>query len=101
MLLDGPDSAREKIMEVEKTVLEGGLFGYRFFYPPMRVGEYDVYLNRPVVAYLPAGGNEVDIKADLLYGYMTGYRKNDSRNAAPCGDVAPDVEKGALHFIPE
>jgi len=77
LLLDGPNSTREKILEAEKSILEGGLFGYRFFYPPMRVGEYDLYLHRPLVAYLPAGSDKIEIKTDMLNGYMTGYHKND------------------------
>ena len=77
LLLDGPNATRKKIMEAEKTILEGGLFGYRFFYPPMRVGEYDVYLHRPLVAYLPSGSDNVEIKTDMLKGYITGYHKND------------------------
>jgi hypothetical protein len=70
-------------MEVEKTILEGGLFGYRFFYPPMRAGEYDVYLHRPLVAYLPADSDKVEIKTDMLYGYITGYHKNDREMHQP------------------
>jgi len=31
LLLDGPRAGRRKIMEVEKTLSKGGLFGYRFF----------------------------------------------------------------------
>jgi hypothetical protein len=49
LLLDGPNVTRKKIMEAEKAILEGGLFGYRFFYPPMRVGKSDVYLHRPLI----------------------------------------------------
>jgi hypothetical protein len=78
LLLDGPNATRKKIMEAEKTILEGGLFGYRFFYPPMSVGEYEVYLHRPLVAYLPSGSDKVEIKTDLLHGYITGYLRNDA-----------------------
>ncbi len=77
LLLDGPNATRKKILKAEKTILEGGLFGYRFFSPPMRVSEYDVYLHRPLVAYLPSGSDNVEIEADMLTGYITGYHKND------------------------
>jgi hypothetical protein len=83
LLLDGPNATRKKIMEAEKTILEGGLFGYRFFFPPMNVGEYDVYLHRPLVAYLPAGSDSVVIKTDLLNGYFAGYYKNDREMCHP------------------
>ena len=33
LLLDGPTAKRNKIMEIEKILANGGLFGYRFFYP--------------------------------------------------------------------
>jgi hypothetical protein len=77
LLLDGPNATGKKIIKAEKTILEGGLFGYRFFFPPMRVGEYDVYLHRPLVAYLPSGSDNVEIETDMLNGYLTGYHKND------------------------
>jgi hypothetical protein len=51
LLLDGPKAGRRKLTEVERTLAEGGLFGYRFFYPPMRVGKHEMYLHRPLVAY--------------------------------------------------
>jgi len=83
LLLDGPNATRKKILEAEKTILEGGLFGYRFFFPPMRVGEYDVYLHRPLVAYLPEGADNAEIKTGLLNGYITGYHKNDKEMHHP------------------
>ena len=83
LLLDGPNASGKKIMEVEKTILVGGLFGYRFFYPPMSVGEYDMYLHRPLVAYLPSGSDNIEIKTDMLHGYMTGYHKNDTEMLQP------------------
>jgi hypothetical protein len=83
LLLDGPNATRKNIIDAEKILLEGGLFGYRFFYPPMRVGEYDVYLHRPLVAYLPEGSDNVEIKTDMLNGYITGYHKNDKEMIHP------------------
>jgi hypothetical protein len=83
LLLDGPNADRKKIKEVEKTILEGGLFGYRFFYPPMCAGEYDVYLHRPLIAYLPSGSDNAEIKTDMLKGYITGYHKNDKEMKNP------------------
>ncbi|MGB8490809.1 MAG: M28 family peptidase [Bacteroidales bacterium] len=77
LLLDGPDATRNEIAEAEKTILEGGLFGYRFFFPPMRVGEHEVYLHRIMAACLPSGSDAVEICANNLTGYITGYHKND------------------------
>ncbi len=83
LLLDGPNATRENIMKAEKSILEGGLFGYRFFFPPMRAGEYDIYLHRPLVAYLQTGSDNVVIKTDKLKGYMTGYHRKDRRMYCP------------------
>ncbi|MGZ7079771.1 MAG: hypothetical protein ACXVJT_10190, partial [Thermoanaerobaculia bacterium] len=51
LLLDGPGAGREELMRAAREVDEGGVFGYRFFYPPMRIGSYEVYWHRPVVAW--------------------------------------------------
>src|SRR5205807_6407066 len=51
LLLDGPDSGREEISTVCEMIRHGGLFGYRFMFPPMRVGTYEIYWHRPLVAY--------------------------------------------------
>ena len=97
MLLDGPDATRKKIMEAEKTILEGGLFGYRFFFPPMRVGDYDVYLHRPLIAYLPSGSDNAEIKTDMLKGYLTGYHKNDREMRHPV-EMWPRLLKRELYL---
>ena len=39
-----------------RTVEAGGLFGYRFLFPAMRVGRHEVYWHRPLVAYRDAAG---------------------------------------------
>ncbi len=83
MLLDGPGADRKRILEAERIIIEGGLFGYRFFYPPMKAGEYDVYLHRPLVACLPAGADKPLIRSGLLPGYMTGYHADDREMKNP------------------
>ena len=83
LLLNGPKADRRKIMEVEKTLLKGGLFGYRFFYPPMRVGEHEMYLHRPLVAFAGAQSEKVEIRTGSLYGYITGYHDNDKDMSHP------------------
>ena len=83
LLLDGPNASAVKIIEAEKVILQGGLFGYRFFYPPMKTGKYEVYLHRPLVAYLPAGSDDPVIKPDSLPGYITGYHTDDREMNEP------------------
>jgi len=101
LLLNGPEAGKRKIDEVEKTLLKGGLFGYRIYYPPMRVGEHEVYLNRPLVAFVPKDSDKAEIRSELLYGYMTGYHDNDREMSDPV-ELWPRMQKrdnylSALH----
>jgi len=83
LLLNGPKANRKTIYEVEKIILQGGLFGYRFFYPPMRVGVHDVYLHRPLVGFLPAQSEKIEILPESLFGYFTCYNDNDTGMSDP------------------
>jgi hypothetical protein len=83
LLLDGPGATHRKIQDGEKVILEGGLVGYRFFYPPMRVGYYDIYWHRPLVGYLSAETNNIEIEAEALQGYLTGYQHDDKNMSSP------------------
>jgi len=97
LLLDGPKAGRRKILEVEKILSRGGLFGYRFFFPPMRMGEYELYLHRPLVAYIPLGSNDAVIKTDALYGYITGYHDDDKQMCSPV-ELWPRMQKRELYL---
>ncbi|MCX6254772.1 MAG: M28 family peptidase [Bacteroidia bacterium] len=97
LLLDGPKANRRKIMEVEKTFSKGGLFGYRIFYPPMRVGEHEMYLHRPLVAFVPAQSDTVEIKSESLYGYITGYHDNDTDVSHPV-ELWPRMQKREVYL---
>jgi hypothetical protein len=72
LLLDGPRASRTEIKEALHTVQQGGLFGYRFLYPAMRIGRYEVYWHRPLCAYLTAD-NEAKLIDDAPTGYLTAY----------------------------
>ena len=97
LLLDGPKAGRRKMMEVEKTLLKGGLFGYRFFYPPMRFGEHELYLHRPLVAFVARESDDVVIKAESLYGYITGYHDDDRLKCNPV-ELWPRMQKRELYL---
>ncbi len=73
LLLDGPAGTKKEIHRAEAALSQGGLFGYRFQYPPMRVGGYEVYWHRPLVAYLSATSNAVELLPDAPLGYLTAY----------------------------
>src|SRR5262245_33776289 len=72
LLLDGPIASPDQLKQAMRTVQAGGLFGYRFQWPAMRVGKYEVYWHRPLVAYRDAKG-EVQVVFDAPLGYLTAY----------------------------
>ena len=59
LLLDGPHATPEQLKNAMRTVQAGGLFGYRFQFPAMRVGEHEVYWHRPLVAYRDKAGEPI------------------------------------------
>jgi hypothetical protein len=97
LLLDGPKAGRKKLVEVEKTLASGGLYGYRFYYPPMRVGEHEIYLHRPLVAYAGSQTDTVEVKSGLLYGYIAGYHKSD-RNMSDPVELWPRMLRRELYL---
>lgn len=97
LLLNGPAAGKKRIAEVEKILLKGGLFGYRLFYPPMSVGEHEIYLHRPLVAFVPRGSDKAVIKSESLYGYITGYHCNDTGMADPV-EIWPRMQKRELYL---
>ena len=72
LLLDGPHATVEQLKQAMRTVQAGGVFGYRFQFPAMRVGNHEVYWHRPLVAYRDQGGKPVII-GDGPMGYLTAY----------------------------
>lgn len=73
LLLDGPNAGREEIRTAFESIREGGLFGYRFQYPPMVAGSNEVYWHRPLVAYLSRDTGKPEVLSDVLTGYLTAY----------------------------
>jgi hypothetical protein len=78
LVLDGPRHGPRRIERAEELLARGGVFGYRFLFPAMRVGPYEVYWHRPVCAF---AGERPDVEttapAVLLSsptGYLTAYR---------------------------
>ncbi len=83
LVLDGPNANKKQILEAEEKILGGGLFGYRFFYPPMQAGEYNIYWHRPLVGYLRAGSDTPEIASDLIIGHLSGYHIKDREMSSP------------------
>jgi hypothetical protein len=77
-VLDGPRAAPADIQRALQTIKEGGVFGYRFIFPAMRVGKHEVYWHRPLVAYRDAAG-EPAVLPDAPLGYLTAYEADKTR----------------------
>jgi hypothetical protein len=78
LLLDGPNASPDQLKHAMRTVQAGGLYGYRFLWPAMRVGKHEVYWHRPLVAYRDAKG-EVQVLPDAPLGYLTAYEADEPR----------------------
>ena len=73
LLLDGPRASREELRLAAQAIREGGRFGYRMFYPPMRVGKYEVFWHLPLVSYLDPETRKPKVLDDAPLGYLTAY----------------------------
>jgi hypothetical protein len=78
LVLDGPHASPTDIKKAMRAIQSGGVFGYRFLFPAMRVGEHEVYWHRPLVAYRDAAG-EVAVLPDAPLGYFTAYDADKPR----------------------
>ncbi|MBZ5497399.1 MAG: Zn-dependent exopeptidase M28 [Acidobacteriia bacterium] len=74
LLLDGPHAASAEIRRAFQVVSAGGMFGYRFQFPAMRVGLHEVYWHRPLVAYQSPATGEPVLLQDWPPGFLTAYR---------------------------
>lgn len=74
LLLDGPNATPDDIGRAEHTIKGGGLFGYRFQWPAMRVGRHEVYWHRPLVTFLSPQTGQPEVLFDAPTGYLTAYR---------------------------
>lgn len=72
LLLDGTHASPADIKGAMRTIQAGGVFGYRFQFPAMRVGKHEVYWHRPLVAYRDREG-VVSVLPDAPLGYLTAY----------------------------
>jgi hypothetical protein len=85
LLLDGPRATVEELQEAARRVAEGGLFGYRFQFPALRVGHHEVYWHRPLAAYHDPESGRPAVLREAPLGYLTAYR-------ADRPDLDPPVE---------
>jgi hypothetical protein len=73
LLLDGPRANQDALHHACRALSAGGLFGYRFLFPAMRMGEYELYWHRPLVAYLGTESSTPTVLHDAPLGYVTAY----------------------------
>jgi len=73
LLLDGLKANQEQLEYAARVVAEGGSFRYRFQFPAMQVGLYEIYWQRPIIAYWSISNSETKLISDGLDGYLTAY----------------------------
>jgi len=97
LVLDGPHAGRKEIGEAALKLLAGGLYRYRFYFPPMQVGKHEVFWHRPLIAFLEQGTNQLEILTDKLIGYLTAY-KSDEPDPANAVKLWPRLLRRELHL---
>jgi hypothetical protein len=97
LVLDGPNASKQKFTEVEKKLLGGGLFGYRFFYLPMQTGLHYIYWHRPLIGYFSEKTGEMEVLQTTLNGYITAYHKDDLKYSDPI-ELWPRILRRKTHL---
>jgi hypothetical protein len=92
MLLDGPAAGREELRRAAGVLREGGRFGYRFYYPPMKVGKYEVFWHLPMVAFRDHRTRKPRLLADAPLGYLTAHDAH-STNPGPPVELWPEFQR--------
>lgn len=97
-VFDGPTASRQQIHQAVTTITEGGLFRYRFQFPAMRVGEHEIYWQRPLVAFWSARNKKVELLSDALLGYLTAYRAAVPDLVHPI-ELMPRLLRRPVHLV--
>jgi hypothetical protein len=83
LLLDGPTASHDALCHAHQMVKQGGLFGYRFQFPALRVGRYEIYWHRPIVAFRDPDTSQATILPAAPLGYITAYQADAPDLARP------------------
>ncbi len=83
VLLDGPRANRAELERAAAALRGGGHFGYRFYFPPMRVADHEVFWHRPLVAYLARAKSAPEVLPGAPTGYLTAYHARRPRVDRP------------------
>jgi hypothetical protein len=92
LLLDGPLASREELRRAARAIREGGRFGYRIYYPPMRVGKYEVFWHLPLVSYLDPETRKPKLLDDAPLGYLTAYDADEPDLSKPV-ELWPELRR--------
>ncbi|MFO0843901.1 MAG: M28 family peptidase [Gemmataceae bacterium] len=95
LILDGLAHGARRIARAEGLLARGGVFGYRFLFPPMRVGPHEVYWHRPVAAFAGEQKGDQPVVPQVLRGptgYLTAYHveRRDMARPIELWPVFPD-----------
>ena len=83
LLLDGPRAGKKEIEAAAATVMAGGLFRYRFYFPPMQAGRHEIFWHRPLVACIDTDTGKPRVFPALIHGYITAYNTAKPDPAKP------------------
>jgi hypothetical protein len=83
LLLDGPQARPDDIKQAAHTAEQGGLFGYRFQFPAMRVGKHELYWHRLLAAYQSPQTGQPALLPSAPLGWMTAYLSDHYDLARP------------------
>ena len=72
-ILDGPNATYAEMVPALKAMETNKHLGYRFQFPAMRVGQYEVYWHRPLVAFPGGRGRGTVIVPDAVLGQVIAY----------------------------
>jgi hypothetical protein len=92
LLLDGPHAGRQELKRAARVLRKGGRFGYRIYYPPMRVGKYEVFWHLPLVAFRDSETGKARLLDDAPLGYMTACNA-DARTEAQPVELWPQLRR--------
>jgi hypothetical protein len=92
LLLDGPRAGREELRRAAQAIREGGRFGYRIYYPPMRVGKYEVFWHLPLVSFLDPETRKPKLLDDAPLGYLTAYNADEPDLSKPV-ELWPELQR--------
>ena len=73
LVLNGPNAGTAELEQAARTVARGGLFRYRFQFPAMRIGRYEVYWQRPLAAFWNESAQAVEMISNPPLGYLTAH----------------------------